>query len=209
MTRVRKERTLARPSDTPIARPSPSPLGYPKPPRGDFVLRATTGICRARTICHSVFLRSRKCPRAGARLQRCDRAASDCPLATGQRPHPVIMSSPGRSIGAPDATVIAPALSTRLPGLIEHAGRRENAGHPEADVVVPVVGFVPVAVRRAHVPGVVVPGAATKHASLRATQAPIRAPMASSPCRRSLADGRACLGSVGTTCPQGTVAKHR
>ena len=40
--------------------------------------------------------------------------------------------------------------------------RRKN--HAEPDVVVPVVRRVPVAIRGAHVPGVVVPGAPTVHA---------------------------------------------
>ncbi len=40
--------------------------------------------------------------------------------------------------------------------------RRDNEA--EAYVVVPVVRVVPVAIRRAQVPGVVVPGAATVHA---------------------------------------------
>ncbi len=58
-----------------------------------------------------------------------------------------------------------------FPGLVERTGRKKSAANTEAVVVVPVVGFVPVAPRRAHVPGVVVPGAAAKDTSLRATQA--------------------------------------
>ena len=57
---------------------------------------------------------------------------------------------------------------------MERTGRKKSAANTEAVVVVPVVGFVPGAPRRAHVPGVVVPGAAAKDTSLRATQAPGR-----------------------------------
>jgi hypothetical protein len=41
---------------------------------------------------------------------------------------------------SPDATVIAPALAKK------RSGRRENTRHPEAEIVVPVVGFVPVTI---------------------------------------------------------------
>jgi hypothetical protein len=54
--------------------------------------------------------------------------------------------------------MIAPALAKK------RTGRRENTRHPEANVVVPVVGFVPVAVRRAEVVWIVVPGTAANHA---------------------------------------------
>jgi hypothetical protein len=103
--------------------------------------------------------------------------------------------------------VIASALATRLPGLVERAGRKEKTGNTEAVVVVPVVGFVPVAVRRAQVPWIVVPGAAAKHASLRATQASIQAPIASNPCRRSSADVAVYLGCKAITTPRQLAAE--
>jgi hypothetical protein len=76
----------------------------------------------------------------------------------GIRPHPdrtgVIMDSPGRLLRARRDRDRASSGEKRAP-------------QPEADVVVPVVGCVPVAVGRAEVPRIVVPGTAAKDTATR------------------------------------------
>jgi len=47
----------------------------------------------------------------------------------------------------------------------------KRAADPEADIVVPVVGGVPVAVRGAEILGIVIPGPAAQNTTTRAVQA--------------------------------------
>lgn len=64
---------------------------------------------------------------------------------------PLIMAAPEPTLGAPGATVVAPALAWR------------GAGETKTDVVVPVVGLVVVAVAGADVRWIVVPGTAAQN----------------------------------------------
>ena len=74
----------------------------------------------------------------------------------GRRASALIMAGPGRPSCTPEASVDAPAPADQ--------GR---AGNAEPEIVVAVVGFVPVAVRRTEVPRIVVPGAAAVDAVAR------------------------------------------
>jgi len=96
-------------------------------------------------------------------------------MARGLRPQPTSPAAcrPGRTIrrshpcetgkrahGHPRTT---PGLSVERPAPGPAKGRAGGLGEAETEVVVPVVGGVPVAVRRAEVPRFVVPGATADH----------------------------------------------
>ena len=74
---------------------------------------------------------------------------------TVSRPHPVIMANPGRFQCTLPVSVKAGTLATKRTG---RELTRDDTTHAEAEIVVPVVELVPVAVRGTQVVWGVVPG---------------------------------------------------